>query len=66
MGPPLSPYDGRKLYGSFERLAYSGGYQFIDDGFSEKNPHNYLLAPCFQPEPKCHLGGGQLGECDVW
>lgn len=65
-GATLSPYDGRKLYGSFERLAYSGGYQIFGMGYGGKDLHNFLLAPCFQPEPKAHLGGGALGEKDVW
>lgn len=65
-GATLSPYDGRKLYGSLERLAYSGGYQFFTTDNSRKSPHNYLLAPCFQPDPKAHLGGGALGQSNVW
>ena len=65
-GATVSPYDGRKLFGTFERIAYSGGYQFFGIGYGEKNPHNYLLAPCFQPDPKAHLGGGNLGESNVW
>lgn len=64
-GAVAMPYDGRKLFGSFERLAYSGGYQFIAR-YNEIHPHRYLLAPCFQPEPVCHLGGGNLNEQDVW
>lgn len=65
-GAILFPYDGRKLYGSFERLAYTGGYQFFGDDFGEKNPHYCILAPCFQPDPKAHLGGGKLDQSDVW
>lgn len=38
----LSPYDGRKLYASIERLTYE----------------KYILAPCFQPDPQSHLFGG--------
>ncbi|MBM3201786.1 MAG: hypothetical protein FJZ56_05205 [Chlamydiae bacterium] len=64
-GVVASPYDGRKLFGSFERLAYSGGYQFIAR-YDEIHPHRYLLAPCFQPQPVCHLGGGNINEQDVW
>jgi hypothetical protein len=66
-GATISPYDGRKLFGTFERIAYSGGYQFFHlRGFGEKDPQNYLLAPCFQPEPRAHLGGGDLNQPDVW
>lgn len=65
-GATLSPYDGRKLYATFERFAYSGGYQLFGADCGEKNPHNYLLAPCFQPDLKAHLGGGKLGENNVW
>lgn len=36
----FSPYDGRKLYASIEKAMY-------DDSFN--------LAPCFQPNPTCHL-----------
>jgi len=46
-GATLSPYDGRKLYGTFERLAYSGGYQSFSN--DEICLNNYFLAPCFQP-----------------
>lgn len=65
-GATLSPYDGRKLYSTLERLAYSGGYQFFNTDYDGKNPHDYLLAPCFQPDPKAHLGGGELGKSDAW
>jgi len=36
------PYDGRKLYASFERMQYN----------------HWILAPCFQPSPTNHLLGG--------
>lgn len=36
------PYDGRKLYASIERAQYN----------------HYVLAPCFQPDPKKHFLGG--------
>lgn len=65
-GMIVSPYDGRKLYGSLERLAYSGGYQFISICSGAKDPHLFLLAPCFQPEPRAHLGGGVIGHTNVW
>ena len=40
----FQPYDGRKLYASFERAQY------------EKS----MLAPCFQPDSKKHLLGGDI------
>lgn len=64
-GAIVSPYDGRKLYGSFERLAYSGGYQFFPENGNQER-QNYLLAPCFQPSPTSHLGGGSLNQNNVW
>lgn len=42
------PYDGRKLYASLERATYG----------------NYILAPCFQPDPKRHLFGGDIRSSD--
>lgn len=65
-GATLSPYDGRKLYASFERFAYSGGYQFFNLSYYDKTLHTHLMAPCFQPNPTAHVGGGDLGEKDVW
>ncbi len=65
-GATISPYNGRKLYATCERLAYSGGYQFFGADYGGKNLHNYLLAPCFQPDPKAHLGGGELDKSNVW
>ncbi len=56
-GATLSAYDGRKLYATCERLAYSGGYQFFPINGDEKCLHNYVLGPCFQPSPKTHLEG---------
>ncbi|OGN56425.1 MAG: hypothetical protein A3D96_05025 [Chlamydiae bacterium RIFCSPHIGHO2_12_FULL_44_59] len=38
----FTPYNGRKLYASIERA---------QDG-------NFILAPCFQPDPKYHALGG--------
>lgn len=38
----IRPYDGRKLYASFERAIY--GHE--------------ILAPCFQPYPRYHFFGG--------
>lgn len=65
-GMMVSPYDGRKLYGTLERLAYSGGYQFLSISAGVKDHQLYLLAPCFQPEPRTHLGGGVMGQANVW
>ncbi len=42
----FNPYDGRKLYASIERALYS----------------QHLLAPCFQPDPKSHLFGGNINQ----
>lgn len=64
-GATFSPYDGRKLCGSFERLAYSGGYAVYDHGYG-KYPHVFILAPCFQPTPRFHLFGGDINKKDVW
>ncbi len=38
----FNPYDGRKLYASIERAQYG----------------TFILAPCFQPDPKYHALGG--------
>ncbi len=46
----FSPYNGRKLYASFERLQYGRS----------------VLAPCFQPNPKEHLFGGEPGAPSAW
>ena len=40
----LTPYNGRKLYATIERAQYGRS----------------ILAPCFQPEPKYHLMGGDI------
>lgn len=40
----FNPYDGRKLYASFERAQYD----------------KFILAPCFQPDPTQHLFGGDI------
>jgi hypothetical protein len=44
------PYDGRKLYATIERATYG----------------NYILAPCFQPNPERHALGGNIHEKDVF
>jgi hypothetical protein len=57
----LSPYNGRKLYASFERLIYKGwrsGGELRED--------EYCLAPCFQPNPTNHLFGGSLTRKNAW
>jgi hypothetical protein len=64
-GTTLSPQDGRKLYATLERLAYSGGYQFFGNDFGYRPMQNNLLAPCFQPSPQSHLGGSEL-KPNVW
>lgn len=38
----VRPYDGRKLYATIERATYG----------------NYILGPCFQPNPTRHAFGG--------
>lgn len=38
----FTPYNGRKLYASIERAQYG----------------NFILAPCFQPDPRYHALGG--------
>lgn len=45
----FNPYDGRKLYATFERYFYEGQFN---------------LAPCFQPDPVKHLFGGNMSEQD--
>jgi hypothetical protein len=42
----FKPYNGRKLYASIERAAYG----------------NFILAPCFQPDPKYHALGGDINK----
>ena len=44
------PYDGGKLYATFERCAFG----------------THKLAPCFQPHPTEHLFGGDIDEPDSW
>jgi hypothetical protein len=46
----MLPYDGGKLYATFERCAYD----------------RELAAPCFQPSPTSHLGGGDVSTPDNW
>lgn len=43
---PYMPWNGRKLYASFERLQYG----------------DYVLAPCFQPGSKTHLNLVRIGD----
>ncbi len=42
----FTPYNGRKLYASIERAQYG----------------NFILAPCFQPDPTRHAFGGNPEE----
>lgn len=42
----LKPYDGRKLYATIERAEYG----------------NFILAPCFQPDPSRHAFGGDINQ----
>lgn len=44
------PYDGRKLYATIERATYG----------------NFILAPCFQPDPKFHAFGGDMNKKDAF
>ncbi|MEI6243041.1 MAG: hypothetical protein WCP39_06525 [Chlamydiota bacterium] len=44
----FTPYNGRKLYASFERAEYG----------------NRILAPCFQPNAQSHLFGGDPSQRD--
>ena len=44
------PYDGRKLYASIEKATYG----------------HSVLAPCFQPDPKCHAFGGDVNQKDTF
>jgi len=44
------PYDGRKLYATIERAVYGGA----------------ILAPCFQPDARSHLLGGDSSVQNVW
>jgi len=46
----IAPYNGRKLYATFERCAYGDG----------------KLAPCFQPRPDRHFFGGNLENPSSW
>ena len=46
----VRPYDGGKLYATLERATYTTD----------------IIAPCFQPEPRSHLGGGKLDQRNAW
>ncbi len=59
-GMTFSPPNGKKLYASLERLIYSGGYHFFKIN-GDRNPNNFFLAPCFQPEATTHFFGGTPG-----
>lgn len=64
-GATIRPLDGRKLYATLERCAYSGGYH----RFVLRYPNDLqtaLIGLCFQPEPILHLFGGKIGEKNAW
>jgi len=42
----FTPYNGRKLYATIERATYG----------------NFILAPCFQPDPTQHAFGGDINK----
>ena len=70
-GATIRPYDGRKLYATLERAAYAGGQQRFpgrQGSFygSPPPPISYLISPCFQPEPKTHLLGGDINLPNQW
>jgi len=46
----FTPYNGRKLYATFERALYNRD----------------VLAPCFQPRPTRHLFGGDPTQGNAW
>lgn len=46
----FNPYDGRKLYASFERVFYN----------------HWILAPCFQPNATMHLMGGNIHDQNAY
>lgn len=46
----LMPHNGRKLYANLEAFAYG----------------DFVLAPCFQPEPETHLLGGDMDMQNAW
>lgn len=48
----FSPYDGRKLYASIERVQY--------------NDKDFIFSICFQPEAIEHLFGGNNNYQDSW
>ncbi|QLH34795.1 MAG: hypothetical protein HWD61_00545 [Parachlamydiaceae bacterium] len=46
----IRPYDGRKLHANLETAFYG----------------RPILAPCFQPNPKEHLFGGDINDPFAW
>lgn len=48
-GMTFSPYDGRKVYATLERLAYGGGYSQFNRHFRPNLQNAFLAAPDFQP-----------------
>lgn len=64
-GATCRPYDGQKLYATLERFAYQGAYhRFILR--NKEDLQNGLVGLCFQPEPRIHLFGGNMGDKDAW
>ena len=59
----FNPYDGRKLYASFERLAHS---KFKMEGIDIFDRTPALCAPCFQPNPTHHAMGGDIANGEAW
>lgn len=43
----FNPHDGRKVFASLERFQFN---------------HEFLLSPCFQPDPTHHFFGGNLNQ----
>jgi hypothetical protein len=46
----FTPYNGRKLYATIERASYG----------------DFILAPCFQPDPQKHAFGGDVNKRDQY
>jgi len=55
------PQDGAKLYATFERIAYAGGYHRFCIRYDD-DVQNSFVGLCFQPEPVAHLFGTKMGE----
>lgn len=57
----LTPYNGRKLYASFERSARKTMNHDQHNYFA-----NFFLAPCFQPKASYHFFGGNIHEQNAY